>query len=355
MGRVQVYVTKEQECERLFAQSGQFWHLCTPGDSQEIIFRNREDFAFGMTSAAAALMEVNNSVQSRGGENSEVGDVGENGVNILGCNRTGNCSTPGIRVRLYAFALMSNHIHELLCGTRQDCLEYFDRRKAKIKRYFAGAVDLSNFKCQLIEVKDLKAFRDEVAYIHRNGYVNNREENPFSYEWSSGAYYFNRLMEDLKMRRFEELTFKEKREVFRSRVPSSILGLVSAPCISSAPSLFIFREYVSPWSFCEIRAGERLFRDSHQYMFKVSRDVEAYSLIAKTLGDSAFLNDEEMYRSVWRKSDELFNEKDPRSLPLEDKKQLARIMHSELRASNGQIQRILRLERYIIDEMFPKA
>ncbi len=303
------YVYRERECEHEFMNHGPFWHLFTPGEFQELIFKTADDYKFGITSSALALHEVNQS---------------------------------GGHVKLYAFAVMSNHIHELLAGTKEDCLEYFKIRKSKLMRYFAGKVDFSGFQCQLKEIKDLKAFRNEVAYINRNGFVNNLRETPFSYEWSSGMYYFNPVTLKVPLTKAEYLKFREKRQVFKSRGTEDI------------SPFSIDKDYVSPLCFCEISSGESLFRSAHQYFQHLSRASESYGIIAKTLGDKIFLNDEEMFSVVYRKAKELYGIESIKLLPSEGRLKMARMMHFDYNASNNQIQRILKIDRQTVDALFPK-
>ncbi len=310
MANINDYVIRERDCENEFFRQGPFWHLCTPGERQEIIFKTDEDYKFGVTSSALALHEAN-----------------ENGH----------------KVKLYAFAIMSNHIHELLSGSREDCLEYFRMRKAKLRRYLPADLDMETFDCQLIEIMTLKDFRNEVAYINRNGFVNNSRETPFSYEWSSGRYYFNPIAGKILLTKATDLKYREKQSVLKSRASSA------------TETLMVFDGYVSPLCFCEIGKGEALFQTAHKYFSYISKGVEAYASIAKALGDRIFLNDEEMLSVAYRKSRELYNADNPKLLPKEQKLELARLMHYSYNASNAQVQRILKLDGSIVAELFPKA
>lgn len=40
-------------------------------------------------------------------------------------------------------------------------------------------------------INDLKALREAIVYVNRNGYVVNPSHTPFSYPWGTGRYYFN--------------------------------------------------------------------------------------------------------------------------------------------------------------------
>ncbi len=303
------YLRRESDCEMQFNYGGPFWHLFTPGEVQEIIFTDRDDFGFGITSMAMALKDA---------------------------------ETAGLNVNLYSFALMTNHAHLLLAGPREDCIECFGLWKSRLKRYFSGRVNLEKFECSLTAVPDLRALRGEIAYIHRNGFVNNLKENPFSYEWSSGMYYFNPATKFLSSVKIADLKYRDRQQLLKARI------------VHDFDAHLAYRGYISPRSFCNIDKGESFFRDAHQYFYAISRNSESYSMIARTLGDRVFLNDEEMFGVVCRKAKELFNIDRPKLLNQSEKIEVARIMHKDYNASNGQITRMLKLEKAIVEELFPK-
>ncbi len=251
-------------------------------------------------------------------------------------------NSSGGSLKLFAFALMSNHIHNLLCGSEEDCISYFEKWRARLKRCFAGRIDLSKWKCNMKAVDNLKSFRYEVAYINRNGFVNNQAETPFSYEWSSGRYHFNPVVKEILITQVSNLSFREKREVFRSRVTDQY------------DSLKVSKGYISPLCFCEISKGEGLYNTAHQYFNFISRGIEEYSLIARSLGEQLFLNDTEMFNVVYRRSKELYKS-EPKLLAPEEKIEMARFMHHKYHASNSQIQRILKMDISALEELFPKA
>ncbi len=310
MENINDFAVVERLCENEFISRGPFWHLCTPGERQEMIFRNEDEFKFGVTSAALALSEVN----------------------AAGCS-----------VKMYAFALMNNHIHELLAGTREDCMEYFRIRRAKLVRYFGKEMDLSGFVCELIRIDDVGAFRNEVAYIHRNGFVVNQKETPFSYEWSSGRYYFNPVVKEIPLMKVSALSYREKKAVLKCKGTKEY------------DDMLLTNGYVSPLCFCDVGTGMALFRNAHQYFHKISRVVETYASIAKSLGDKVFLNDEELFTVVCRRAREMYNVNLPKLVPAGDKLEIAKWMHYEYNASNGQIVRILKIERGVVDSLFPIA
>ncbi len=110
--------------------------------------------------------------------------------------------------------------------------------------------------------------------------------------------------------------------------------------------------WILPQSFCVTKYGERLFRDAHQYFSIVSKNYEAYSEIAKRLGDDVFLTDDEMFAAISLLAKKKYGDGRVTLLPNNSKIELAKTMRSDYNASESQIQRMLRLDRRIVSELF---
>lgn len=297
------FAQQEDMCEYLFLSKGPFWHLCTPGTYQELLFADEEDFRIGVNSAAL---------------------------------------TKG-PITLYSSTVMSNHLHDIGAGPLEELLSYFDRRKSFLKRYLkekGRIVNLEDFSCTPIPIESLKVLRNEIVYSHRNGYVVHPDQTPFSYPWSSGRYYFNPGLEADGVR-YSQLSYKEKRSLCRGRV-------------QDLPGEWIISNgMISPQSFVDIHGGEAFFRDAHQYFNLLSKNYEAYSEVAQRLGDQVFLTDEELFSAVVALCRRSFGQTRPSILAPDDKIRVAREMKQTYNASNGQIRRMLRLDASIVQELFP--
>ncbi len=287
-----------------FYSTGPFWHLYTPGTNQEIIFHSEEDYKYGITSSAISVDKS---------------------------------------VRIIASAIMSNHIHDILAGTEDACINYFERRKAKLMRYSRARgrdIDFNQFNCLTAPINSINSLRNEIAYVNRNGYVVTPGCTPFSYKWSTGMYYYNPAA-CIGGVPFSKLKYREKRSITHSRImelPASYL--VKDDCI------FI------P-SFINIKEGESWFRDAHQYFNILSKNREAFSEVAKRIGDEVFLTDNELFESLCSYCRKHYGVSKPSSLPPNDKITVAVMMKSELHASKGQIRRMLNLSDNLIRELFP--
>lgn len=299
-----VWVRRDDYLNYHFNQKGPFWHLCTPGTHQEILFASPEDYGFGVTSAAVSLDSS---------------------------------------VRIYAMAVMSNHLHDILAGPEEACLAYFKRRKRVLKYYSDASgrkVDWKGFECKLLPVGDVSALRTEIVYVNRNGFLACPDHTPYSYPWSTGMYYFNPVAWEGSVP-YSELPYREKRKLTHSRcqdLPETVRvkdGMVHIP------------------SFVQVREGERWFKDAHQYFNLLSRSREAYGEVAKRLGDEVFLTDSELFDAVCSYCRVQFGQTRPTALSPNDKVSAAVMMKREYHASNGQIRRMLRLDASIVQELFP--
>lgn len=297
----------ETECEALFFRNKPFWHLCTPGESMEIIYTDEIEFNFGINLLAICLAEF-----------------------------------PDLTA--YTFELMNNHIHIILSGPEEDCLGMFNLYKVKLHQFIQRKkriVDLSGFMPEVLPIEDLRAFRNETVYVNRNGYVVNPSTTPFSYPWGGGRWFFMDWDRYISKRSYSELTFRQKREISHGRV------------IELPQSYSVWNGIIIPPSFCDIIAAQMMFRDAHQYFNLLSKNYEAYSQIAGKLGDRIFITDEEMYSAVLQICHKKYGVSNPAALTPRQRHEVALTMHKEYNASNHQIRSILKLAPSIVNEMFP--
>ncbi len=287
-----------------------FWHLYTDGANMPNIFNTDDQFKEGMTALALGFTDA---VQK------------------------------GLEVHIYAFALMNNHIHELVSGSAEDCLELFKFQKKRLSRFVSERISLVNLKGEISQVPDINSLQNEICYIHRNGYVVNSSETPYSYKWSTAPYYFNPISCQVSAQDFNQLPFKDRRRITKA-------------AISSVYNTFkVTEDYISPLSFCSINQGETFFKSAHQYFYKLSKNFEAYSLIAQKLSDEVFMSDEDIYAVLQSKTKSLFGLVSHRLLNPDQRLKIAKILRSEYRATQPQLKRLLNLPTYLLQELFPKA
>lgn len=300
----------EQDCEYRFMAGAPFWHLYTDGNNADIIFRTVEDFKTGMN-----MMAI--------------------------------CTLRCPEVKVFTFELMNNHLHIILSGEKLKCVELFDMLRIRLQRYFirrGNAVNLRCLECNMLQITSLQSLRNEIAYVNRNGFIVRPDCTPFSYPWGAGAAFFNPFLEMLPSIDYDSLTVRQKRNICHS-------NNIDLP----ANKAKVFNGIIIPSSYCHIDEGESFFRSAHQYFHHLSRKYEAYSEIAQILHESVFISDEEMYSVVCSLCVRMYSVKNPSQLGSKERIEMARKMHQEYNASNRQIRNILKLDKNIIDTMFPHS
>lgn len=303
------YYDKEKLCSYSFSATQDYWHLCTPGMNVPIIFTCREDFEYGM-----CLMAM--------------------------------CACLFQDISVYTFVLMNTHIHVILSGDESRCKELFEVFSRRLRRYLSECgrgIDMSGFKPQLIPITDLQMLRNEIVYVNRNGYVSNSNYSPYSYPWGAGMYFFNPLAGKLPCMNFEKLTIRRRRELCRTKD------------IDVCKGMSVHENIILPISFCKIREAESMYRDAAHYFSSLTRNHEAFSEIAKRLGDTSFLPDSEMYQAIASICNKKYGIRKPSLLAPAAKMETARMMHYEYHASNRQIRSILNMDMAVIEEMFPSS
>jgi REP element-mobilizing transposase RayT len=246
-------------------------------------------------------------------------------------------------VKILTFQVMSNHIHVIVDGLESMCKDFFSEVKRRLRRYRNSSgrfASFEKFEASFIPIDNLRSMRYEIAYSNRNGYLANPSCTPFSYPWGAGYLYFNPHAFVTDAVPFGDLTRDEKLKMCRSRIPDLPAGYMVKDGL------------ILPQSFCAIKYGESLFRDAHQYFSIVSKNYEAYSEIAKRLGDDVFLTDDEMFAALSMLAKKKYGDGRVTLLPNASKIELAKTMRSDYNASEGQIQRMLRLDRGTVSELF---
>lgn len=303
---MKTFAEKERACEIAFEECGPFWHVYTDGTGMGDIFCSEEDLKLGMT-----LLAV--------------------------------CATVSPEVDLITFELMSNHVHLIMHGEREDCLEFFEFYKRRLKRLFTKmgrVVDWDCFQQHILEIESLKALRNEIIYANRNAYVANYKYTPFSYPWGGGWAYFSPIVYMLPVKTAEEMGSSKMRELTHYRDVANLAPLKFVGDVPFIPS------------FCRIDIGERMFQDARSYFHLLTRNAEAFSQIASRLRDTVFLTDDEMFVVAARCAAEMFSTKLGLLTP-DQRVQLARKLHFDYNATNQQLRRVLKLDISVLNEMFP--
>lgn len=292
----------ESECESIFRKIGPVYNANTP-ENHPVVFSSERDYM-----AAMSILAI--------------------------CTRM----NPGIRI--YAFQLMSNHIHMVIGGEEENVNDFFDYFVSRLDKHFEGKVDFGEFKLKLFPIGHLSYFRNAIVYNNRNGFVVNNHFTPFSYPWGSSGYFFLPIA-----KRYSALSGK-------AIGVTQLRTLMHTRNCDALKDLKMVDGYVSPIEFCEIDTAESVFRDAKQYFYLISRNVEAYAEVAKSIGESLFFNDNDLYQAAVKLVQEHFGTKDMNTLTVTQKMETARRLHYDYNASDKQLQRMLKIDADVLKAMF---
>lgn len=285
---------REEECELNFRRSGKLFNANTP-ENHPLVFSTTDEFKAGMSILAISARMF-----------------------------------PDIKI--YAFQLMSNHIHSVIGGEEQRILEFFEYYRDRLDKYFGCHRDFGNFKLKLFPINDLSYLRNAIVYVNRNGFVVNNDVTPFSYPWGSSQYYF------------QSIAAKYLKIAGKSIGVMPLRTLMHSRYCDALKDLKVVDGYVSPLEFCDFSTAESFFRDAKQYFYLISRKVEAYSDVAKSIGEAIFYNDNDLFTAALMIARESYGVHDLRTLPAAAKMEMARRLHFDYNASAKQLQRLLSVD-----------
>lgn len=296
------YYAEEQEREQKFLTEGPFYHANTPED-YPVIFTNDNDYRDAMSILALTAM-----------------------------------SFP--KVNVYAFQLMSNHIHLLSSGQLSDIQDFLDYFIARLKKHFCEAVDIKTFQFKLFHIHNLDYLRNAIAYVNRNGFVVNDNATPFSYPWGTSAYFFQPLLRDYEKVSGTAIGTKRIRELMHSRYFDNYKDVNETG------------GYISPAVYCRISEAEQLFRNARQYFYYTSRNVEAHSEIAKTIGEALCYTDNDLCYIATKLAKRDYGADKILELNAAQKMTIAKLLHYEYNASDKQLQRVLKIPQDLLKSLF---
>lgn len=284
------------------------WHLWTPED-HEIIFRDARSFKAG--------------------------------INILSI-----CAKMVLNVKIITFELMSNHLHITASGPGDELMKLFTLFRRFLRRYFRACgtdVNLDNFECRIREITSLEEARGVIAYNNRNGFVISPDSTPFSFPWGANSYYFNPHAKSIYINsKKERLSQRKRRKLIHTHYSD---GMKNPPLMIDG--------FACPLDFCFIGEGEQLYRNAAHYFRDISKNVESQKHIADALGERMFFNDDDLFAITRRISKDKYGQASPGLLQNSEKLELAKTMHFDYNANSKQIARILKVERGVIEALFP--
>lgn len=230
-------------------------------------------------------------------------------------------------ITIYAFSLMPNHIHIILNGTGDACLQAFDflkrRFTARLKK--DGYPPLpEDYWFKLVPIETPEQMKSEILYVLRNA-LEAELGMAEGYVWSSGWLYYSDFLEILKQQPAPPMTLKGRNKWTGGE--------------DEIPESWHFHSYLGllPDAFVDTSLVLKLFPAPKDLQTALVKDYETFFQIAGRLGEMVSFNKAETEGIVSQTLQKRFEGRRLRELTDTEKGKLAIILNREFGLSSYQI------------------
>ncbi len=276
------------------------WHFCTDGNAVSGIFQNDADFMHGMNRIYIGSLKF--------------------------------------RVIILAFCLMDTHIHFILYGEYDQCLNFINEYLRATSRYlfftYKEKHKLAKVPVSAQKITDDLYLKTAICYVLKNPTVAGIQFNPYDYPWSSAALYFRKeglwtspawtAMDGISSVR---LSYREKREILHT-------------AIKIPENVSVVGNMVFPGEYVSYDIVEKIFRTSKSFSYFMGQNKE-FEIEARegTLSQLSMpLKELQQYRDEVLLQE--FGARTLRSLDVGKRMKLAKILRSKYNCSVKQLCRV---------------
>lgn len=233
---------------------------------------------------------------------------------------------------IIAFILMSNHVHFLVYGQREDAKVFIDGYKnhhSKYLRHKYGFKELlrrNGVDIQLVSDLD-EGVEKAVAYVHMNSVAANICSYPAQYPWGTGDLLFNPVKR--KGKRLGDLS-------------NSALRRLLHTYDTKLPSDWIIGEddYILPESYVDIEYDERVFCSPKRMNFFLTNSSKAKRRLEVPEKNLPAFRDQIIIGALPDLCRSLFQKKSIQDLSMEEKKEFVRQIRFRFSSEANQIARV---------------
>ena len=244
-------------------------------------------------------------------------------------------------LRIYAFILMPNHIHIVLSGSGNACVEAFSYFKKRISARLSKDSDPPlprDYGFKLLPIADKQQMRKHLLYVLRNAYEKGWC-TPLGYPWGSGWSLYSQMAPFIRGVRAGTLS-KRKME--------SLIGSETA-----VPADWEFHPALGllPDSFVDTSLIRKLFPTVKQFFTRLVKDYESFAQIADEAGEDLLLSEEEVRDIVSHLLNTQFNHKTVEQLGADEKYSLAALLNHAFHLPPETVAQTLSLPEHIVKQV----
>lgn len=237
-----------------------------------------------------------------------------------------------LNVQVISFILMSNHVHFVLAGSRQDVVRFITEFKRRYSSYYRHKYGKREFlRRNDVDIREIsledEALERAIAYVQMNSVAANICAHASLYPWGTGSAFFNSNPRSGKTA--SGFSGSALMRLFHSKesVPGHYLILDSG--------------YVDPMSYVPVDFVEQLFRTPARMNYFLNSSSKARARLEEKPTPS--FRDQNILASVSDLCNSLFRVKDYHELQEKQLSELVRQMRFRFSADVGQLARVLEL------------
>ena len=171
-----------------------------------------------------------------------------------------------LNIKVVAFILMSNHVHFILEGTREDALLFITEFKRRYSKYYQQKYGIREFlRNNGVDIRPVElegeSLERAIAYVQMNCVAANICMHPTLYSWGTGQAFFNPNRQEGEY--LFELSRRAQMKILHSNVkPPKSFRLTD-------------KGYVDPASYVKVEFVERLFRTPSRFNYYLHNSSKA--------------------------------------------------------------------------------
>lgn len=270
-----------------------YYHFCTDGWQEGRLFNRESQYVSAMTSLALMTIKYN--------------------------------------IVIYGFVLMPNHVHILLSGTGEECLNAFYlliHRCARRLRLDGYPPLPDSYWFKLIPVESQESFRSHLLYIARNPYEKGLS-NPGGYLWGSDYLIYSD---------WSNLIHGMRQDEYRRNQLIKLLDCIEYPHNDWKihPRLGILAR-----NFVKLELTYRLFPTAKSYMTRLVKDYETFVHISNQLEEEPTLSETEVKDIIYSLSSQLYPDKLYKHLTRDEKIRVATTATNRYGIPDSQISSVM--------------
>lgn len=269
------------------------YHVCSEGLKTRALFKNNEEFIYGMN--AAALCRLSSQTD------------------------------------ILCFCLMDNHVHFILNSTYEECRKFIIKYKHLLA--IRNRELKEDIKISIKPANNHNHTLNAIAYVIRNPIAAGYQYMPDSYPWSSSGLYFKsdphlggytEKVSDMTLRQVQQTLHT------RQRVPGDWTLNRNG--------------MIWPGHYVDYESVNRLFRSPKRFLYYMSVTQDTILMEPTFEENPAILRDKELREMASVLSEKTFGISDINSLNGESRLSLAKILRRQCGCTNRQLARTLHLE-----------